>query len=126
MTGKAFKVDAGGAQISDDPPDGVLVVPSEMPSGPVDVDLAGSRQDLEEACRIFQLDSTEIAMIEGWLTAAFCGLQTPIMLMRGPAGTGKTTLARLLLSVIEPVCPELDASHDHNQDPRQFLRLLQR
>jgi len=28
--------------------------------------------------------------------------------------------------VIEPVCPEVDASQDHNQDPRQFLRLLQR
>lgn len=126
MTGKAWKVDATGATTSDDPPDGVLIVPSELPEGPVDVDLSGTRRDLEEICRLFRLDETEIAMVEGWLTAAFCGLQTPIMLMRGPAGTGKTTLARIILSVIEPVCPEVDASQDHNQDPRQFLRLLQR
>jgi len=98
MTGKAWKVDATGATTSDDPPDGVLIVPSELPEGPVDVDLSGTRRDLEEICRLFRLDETEIAMVEGWLTAAFCGLQTPIMLMRGPAGTGKTTLARIILS----------------------------
>jgi hypothetical protein len=46
------------------------------------------------------------------------------MFMRAPAGTGKTTLARLLMSVVEPLCPELDASKRQNPDVREFIHIL--
>lgn len=123
-TGPAFHISRNGVETSDDPEGVFLYTPSDELGYPPDVDLDGSRDDLEELCGAFHLDPVEMVMVEGWLVAAIAGLQTPIMFMRAPAGTGKTTLARLLLGVVEPLCPELDLSKRANQDMRELITVL--
>lgn len=123
-TGPAYHITAGSVRIGDDPPEIVLLPPSDDLDYPVDVDLDGGKQDLAELGKHFHLSETETTMCEAWLVCAIAGLQTPIMFMRAPAGTGKTTLARLLLSIVEPLCPEIDASKRNNQDMREFIHIL--
>jgi hypothetical protein len=123
-TGPAVHISANGVELSDDPDGFFLFTPSDELDYPVDVDLDGSRADLEELGASFHLTETELIMCEGWLICALAGLQTPILFMRAPAGTGKTTLARLLLAVIEPLCPELDLSKRQNQDMRELVHAL--
>lgn len=122
--GPAYRIDADGVHLSDDPPDVILLTPSDELPYPVDVDLDGSRADLEELGKAFHLNETELTMCEGWLCCALAGLQTPIMFMRAPAGTGKTTLARLLLAVVEPLCPEMEATQEREWDMRKLVHTL--
>lgn len=123
-SGPAYQITAAGVRIAEDPPEIVLMPPADELDYPVDVDLDGGRSDLVELCKHFHLSETEITMCEAWLVCALAGLQTPIMFMRAPAGTGKTTLARLLLAIVEPLCPEIDASKRQNQDMREFIHIL--
>ena len=123
-TGPAVHVSANGVDLTDDPDGFFLFTPSDELDYPVDVDLDGSRDDLEELGAAFHLSETELIMCEGWLICALAGLQTPILFMRAPAGTGKTTLARLLQSIVEPLCPELDLSKRQNQDMRELIHAL--
>lgn len=123
-TGAAVHISRSGVDLVDDPEGVFLYTPSDELSYPPDVDLDGSRADLEEMGSHFHLTPVELVMLEGWLCCAIAGLQTPILFMRAPAGTGKTTLARLLLGVIEPLCPELDLSKRANQDMRELITVL--
>lgn len=123
-TGPALLISANGVELADDPEGYFLATPADELAYPVDVDLDGSRDDLEQLGASFHLSETELIMCEGWLICALAGLQTPILFMRAPAGTGKTTLARLLLSIIEPLCPELDLSKRQNQDMRELTHAL--
>jgi hypothetical protein len=123
-TGPAVHISANGVVLSDDPEGYFLATPADELAYPVDVDLDGSRDDLEQLAAAFHLSETELIMCEGWLICALAGLQTPILFMRAPAGTGKTTLARLLLSIVEPLCPELDLSKRQNQDMRELTHAL--
>jgi hypothetical protein len=123
-TGPALRISANGVELADDPEGYFLSTPADILDYPVDVDLDGSRDDLEELAASFHLSEHELIMCEGWLICALAGLQTPILFMRAPAGTGKTTLARLLLSIIEPLCPELDLSKRQNQDMRELIHAL--
>lgn len=122
--GPCYLISEQGVELAPDPPETILLVPTDELAYPVDVDLDGSRADWEELAGFFHLNATEIAMCEGWLCCALAGLQTPIMFMRAPAGTGKTTLARLLLAIVEPLCPELDLSKGLNQDMRELIHTL--
>lgn len=123
-SGAAYHISAEGVRLSDDPPDVILLTPADELAYPVDVDLDGSRQDLLDLGKAFHLNETELIMCEGWLACALAGLQTPIMFMRAPAGTGKTTLARLLLAIVEPLCPEMEATAEREWDMRKLIVLL--
>lgn len=124
VSGRCYRIAGTGVTLAEDPPASLII--AAKPRYPVEVDLAGTREDLEKLCHFFNLPPVEVAMVEGWLVAALLGLETPIMLMRGQAGSGKTSLARLILAVLEPSVPEFDAGSDQNADTRQFLRFLQR
>lgn len=106
-SGPAIQISAKGLSLSEDPPGVFLLTPDDGRHVDASVDLDGSARDLEALISPWELTDTEIAMITGWLVCAMGGLQTPILFMKSPAGTGKTTLARFLLSVIEPMCPEI-------------------
>lgn len=123
-SGPCYIIDASGPRLTEDPPDVVLLPPGDELDYPVDVDLDGGPADLLAITDKFHLSETERIMCEAWLVCALTGMQTPIMFMRAPAGTGKTTLARLLLSVVEPLCPELDVSKRKNPDMREFIHVL--
>lgn len=116
--GKAYRISADGVELDNDPEGIYLLAMDDGRHVDTSVDPEGSRADLEELLSPWTLSTTEVAMIEGWLVCAMGGLQTPILFMRSPAATGKTTLARFLLSVVEPMCPELEAKAV--QDPRHF------
>jgi hypothetical protein len=106
-SGPAIKIAAEGLSLSEDPSDVFLLTPDDGRHVDASVDLGGSGRDLEELLSPWYLTDGEIASITGWLVCAMGGLQTPILAVKSPAGTGKTTLARFLVSVIEPMCPEL-------------------
>lgn len=120
--GRAYRISAEGVEIDDDPPGVHLTAMNDGRHVDTSVDLDGSRADFEELISIWSHSSTEVAMMEGWLVCAMGCLQTPILFMRSPAATGKTTLARFLLSVVEPMCPEMEAKAI--QDSRQFALSL--
>jgi hypothetical protein len=117
--GQCLRIDAHGIDPHADDPEGIfLVAPDDGRHVDTSVDLNGEYRDLLELLSIWELDDTAIAMIVGWLVCAMGGLQTPIMFIKSSAGTGKTTLARFLLSVVEPMCPELEPNVV--QDSRAF------
>lgn len=106
-SGPAIRISAQGLSLDEDPPDAFLLTPDDGRHVDTSVDLDGEIRHLTELLSPWDLTDTEHAMITGWLVCAMGGLQTPILFMRSAAGTGKTTLARFLLSVIEPMAPEL-------------------
>jgi hypothetical protein len=122
--GRCFYVDKQDVGVGDDPEGGFIVLPNAKPVYSTGIDPAGSATALRELLSMFALQEHEI-IIEAWLITAFTGLETPILLLRGDADTGKTTLARALLSVIEPVIPEMSAAQAEMKDMRQFVRMLE-
>jgi hypothetical protein len=121
--GQVYRIEASGIDpYSDDPPGVFLYAPDDGRHVDTSVDLHGSKTDLDTLLSIWELTDLERAMIEGWLVCAMGGLQTPILFMRSPAATGKSTLARFLLQIVEPMCPELDSKV--TQDARQFAMQL--
>lgn len=105
--GFAYYVTAEGCSVIQDPPASLLLLPTSVPRYSCKVNESGTRQDLEELCQLFQINTVDTTFIEGWLMCALLGLQTPILLLRGEAGSGKTTLARALVAVIEPTVPTI-------------------
>lgn len=122
--GRCFYVDKNEVGVGDDPPGGYIVLPNAAPVYSTGVDPAGSQTALTELLTMFSLADADI-VIEAWLITAFAGLETPILMLRGDADTGKTTLARALLSIIEPVVPEMSAGQAEAKDLRQFVRMLE-
>lgn len=121
-SGPAIQISAQGLSPSEDPPGIFLQTPDDGRHVDASVDLDGSGRDLEELLSPWELSDTQIAMITGWLVCAMGNLQTPILFLKSPAGTGKTTLARWLLGVIEPMTPELKPQQ--LADERQFALSL--
>lgn len=126
-TGFCYRVDADGIHTSYDPPDALLMVERQVRYSP-DVDEGGSYADLEELCGFFGLESRDVELVLGWLVCALVGLQTPILLLRGEAGAGKSTLARLLMGIIEPSAPhtQLSSSDRYQVDERKLIGALRR
>lgn len=121
-SGPAIQISAQGLSLSEDPPGIFLQTPDDGRHVDTSVDLDGAGRDLEELLSPWELADNQIAVITGWLVCAMGGLQTPILFMSSPAGTGKTTLARWLLRVIEPMEPELRPKQ--LADERQFTLTL--
>lgn len=107
-SGYAYHISAQGQNIIQDPPHSLLLLPSAEAHFPVRVDESGQRVHLEAFCRLFGLAATDTTFVEGWLLCALLGLQTPILLLRGEAGSGKTTLARALVGIVEPTVPSIN------------------
>jgi energy-coupling factor transporter ATP-binding protein EcfA2 len=106
--GHAYYVSAAERTVIRDPHGALLLVPPAEPQFTPKVEESGTRADVEALCELFNLDVTSTAFVECWLACALMGFQTPIMLLRGEAGSGKTTLARILTSILEPTCPALN------------------
>lgn len=125
--GHCYRVDADGVHTSYDPPDALLMVERQTRYSP-DVDEGGDFADLEELCGFFGLEGRDVELVLGWLVCALVGLQTPILLLRGEAGAGKSTLARLLMGIIEPSAPHTQlSSNDRFQvDRRELIGALRR
>lgn len=126
-TSHCYRVDADGIHTSYDPPDALLMVERQTRYSP-DVDEGGSYADLAELCGFFGLEGRDVELVLGWLVCALVGLQTPILLLRGEAGAGKSTLARLLMGIIEPSAPHTQlSSNDRFQvDRRELIGALKR
>jgi hypothetical protein len=123
--GQCFMIDHDDIHLSDDPDGVLLTLPNAEPLYPVDVDTTGNTNDLTELTAMFRLNGEDRRLIEAWLLTTLLGLQTPIMLLRGAAGTGKTTLARALVGVVEPCVPEMESSQMNEKDRREFIRMLE-
>ncbi len=106
--GHAYYVSATERTVVQDPYGALLLVPPAEAQFTPKIEESGSRADVEALCKLFGLDATSTTFIECWLACALMGFQTPIMLLRGEAGSGKTTLARILTSILEPTCPALN------------------
>jgi hypothetical protein len=125
--GHCYRIDADGIRMAVDPPDTLLVIGEHQHFDPA-VDEQGTMDDLEELCAFFGLGKRESALLLGWLLCALVGLQAPILVLRGEAGAGKTTLARLLMAVLEPCIPHtsLPSEQRGNFDHRQLVETLRR
>jgi len=59
--------------------------------------------DLDDLRRLLRLKADDWERLRGWLVAAAIpNIPHPILLLSGPAGAGKTTVARLLTNLIDP------------------------
>jgi hypothetical protein len=122
-TGRTYRVDATGIELDDDPP-GVYLLPGHDDGRhtPTEVDLNGTRSDLEEVCALWRLTPEQITEIEAWLVCALGNRQTPVLFFKSPPGSGKTTLARFLTSVVDPFSSDLQPRI--LQDQRAFTLQL--
>lgn len=121
VQGDAYRVNKDGVTITEDPPGAVILLPQGEQRFTSDV-APGTRADLELLLSRFGLDDQQIKFIEAWLICALVGLETPILLLKAEAGAGKTTLARILLGLIEPTCPAIQLpSNVHSQTDNRAL-----
>lgn len=97
-TGRAARVDATGWRIDEDPP--VLfrrtVLTAELPEPTRD-------GKLDLLWRLLNVAALDRPLVAAWLVAALSpGIPHPIAALLGEQGTGKTTAAKILSSVIDP------------------------
>jgi energy-coupling factor transporter ATP-binding protein EcfA2 len=102
--------------------DAFLCLPDGEPRYPTGVG-TGTQADLQGWLHRFGLDARAQILVEAWLLSAFMGRQTPMLYLRGPAGTGKTTLARSLVGLVEPTVPQLIMRAD--QEHKEFLLITE-
>ncbi len=120
----SIRVTADGVDEAE-PPDTILMVPEEQPQISPEVDVSGDFDDFQGLTREFGLDLTTTRFLQGFLMCSLLGLQAPVLYLRGGHGSGKTTLARLLTGILDPLIPEIDADKEMQRDPRELLRALQ-
>jgi energy-coupling factor transporter ATP-binding protein EcfA2 len=125
--GACYRIDKDGVTATSDPPDTLLMVEDEARFDPT-VDEFGTMDDLERLAGFFGLGPDRTVLLLGWLVCALVGLETPILVLRGESGAGKTTLAQLLMAVLEPGVPHVSLPSDQraNFDSRQFVETLRR
>jgi len=122
----------GQVELQADCPEGIFVSIPESPSRghkstlPSDVDLNGSWQDFLEIGRMYHLGEDDLRLMECSLCCTFLGLQTPIWILEGAAGSGKTSLARTMIGVVEPTVPSMDADLDISGEMRSLINLLKK
>ena len=72
---------------------------------------------LDEIQRLFDLTDRQWALVQGWILAAFdCDIPHPILAIFGPAGAGKSCLARLLVRLCDPSPCPLRSAPDSEKD----------
>lgn len=78
-----------------------LALPRPIP--PLDDDPTGNTEALQQFAQLFFLDATDRAPVFAWLIAALRPTGPyPILVLHGPAASGKTVLARALRALIDP------------------------
>lgn len=114
---KAWWVSGNGVYPSDDPP-GVFIRTEQLrdPLYPLEVDLGGNIDDWDALCDLFSLPELDRKNLEAAVACALTGQQTSIMQFRGVTGCGKTTLARVVLSIIDPSRVEMPAEDLKERD----------
>jgi hypothetical protein len=122
-TGRCLRISAKGVEMADDPPGWVLVMRPEPDCYPAGY-ASGVKADLDAWLDRFRLNDTTKQLLEAWLCCTLLNLQTPLLLIRSPAGRGKTTLARSLLAIVEPSIPELPLTDKSTRDERGLVRAL--
>lgn len=116
---------AEGIDVIPDCPSGKLLAPGPA-RRPARADVSGDEHAWNRFCDLFGLSELERHLALAWMICCLTGQETPILLLRGYGNTGKSTLARALLGVVEPTCPEIDAGTRRELDDRQLIRTLQR
>ena len=83
--------------------------------GPMPDPVAGG--SLDEIQRLFDLTDRQWALVQGWILAAFdYDIPHPILAIFGPAGAGKSCLARLLVRLCDPSPCPLRSAPDSEKD----------
>lgn len=120
-----WRLSRDGIDLVPDVEDGVLLSPGPAVV-PAEVDLTqdGERY-YHQLCDVFGLSELERALIQVWWICCLTGRETPIMLMRGQAGTGKSTLASFILGLVEPSLREVQVPDQRAwSDDRQLIQTL--
>lgn len=121
-----YRLSREGIDVVPDVDSGVLLVPgaSVVPSA-VDLSADGERH-YEQLCDLFGLPELERRLILAWWICVLTGREAPIILMKGMAGTGKSTLASYILGLVEPTLREIQVPDQRAwSDERQLIRTLQ-
>jgi hypothetical protein len=118
-----YHVDADGMTLANDVPGVVLLNSCIRPRYTARVD-NGVEADYLEFCELFGLSEPERLMVLTWLISALTGRKAPILLLKGGAATGKTTLASILCAVVDPDTPTISVDAAP-KDRREFVRTVQ-
>jgi hypothetical protein len=118
-----YQVSAEGTDQVAEIPGVTLLNPTQEPRYSSRVD-PGEEADFLEFCNRFGLSEQERIMVLSWLVSAFTGRKSPILLFKGNAATGKTTLASALCAVVDPDTPTI-AVEGADRDKREFIRTVQ-
>jgi energy-coupling factor transporter ATP-binding protein EcfA2 len=66
-------------------------------------DRGADLEDLEQLRRVLNVADADWELVVGWMVAVLLGdIPVPIVLLTGEQGTGKSTAARILVSVVDP------------------------
>lgn len=105
--GEVVEIDSHGWRIRDNmhhsfrESNTTLALPRPIP--PLDNNPTGNTDALQQFAQLFSLDATDRARISAWLIAALRPTGPyPILVLHGPANSGKTVLARALRALIDP------------------------
>jgi len=120
-----WRLSEQGIELVEGVDDAVLLCPGPavVPAG---VDLTQDGEGYyHQLCDLFHLSDLERALILAWWICCLTGRETPIMLMRGLAGTGKSTLASFILGLVEPSLREIQVPDQRAwADDRQLIKTL--
>jgi hypothetical protein len=121
-----WRLSAEGIDVIPGPDDAVLLSPGPSVV-PADVDLTLDGEGYyNQLCDLFGLSELERALILAWWICCLTGRETPILLMRGLAGTGKSTLASYILGLVEPSLREIQVPDQRTwTDDRQLIKTLE-
>jgi len=112
--GRAVIVERGGWRVVDRSP---ILFRRTALTGELPTPKRGG--DLDDLRRLLRLKATGWELARGWLVAAAIpNIPHPIVVLSGPAGAGKTTVARLLIDLIDPSpAPLHSPPHDREAWP---------
>ena len=115
-------IDGAGWSIYDEPPPGLLF--RRPPSlKPLPDPIRGGSLEPLRALLGFTRQDRRWQLVRGWLVASMLGdIPRPLLLLLGPAGSGKTSRGLLIINVLDPR-GELGSSFGRNADDDQVKAL---